>query len=511
MPVGLVYDESGRVALDPDLQVRSAVERLFEVFGATGSALAVVKRFRREGWRFPRRARRGPTKGQILWGPLGHTQVLNALHNPRYAGAYVFGRRRLHRNGNGKMVHSEVPQAEWTVLRVAAHPGYFDWEQFQANGRTLQANARAHGAERPHGPAGHGPARLQGLAVCGHCGRRMTVRYHRLAGGLVPTYLCQRQGIERGEPPCATLPGRDIDCAIDRLVVARLTPAAVAAALQVQRRLLDQLDQADELRRLQVERCRYEADLARRRYLSVDPENRLVAQTLEADWNEKLRLLRSAEEEYQKRRREDRLGVDERLAEELRLLTTDFRRLWADAKTGDQDRKRILRLLIEDVTLRRQPRRVLAQVRFQGGAVETLEVGKPKSAPEARQTDPAVIRRLDELLNDHGYREAARLLNREGFKTGTGQAFTAKVVGWLRWEYCLRTRFERLRAAGYRTAEEIAAELEVSQVTVQIWRRAGLLGAVATTDRGDYLFEPLGEDRPKKQQGWKLLERTANS
>lgn len=503
--IGFVRDAQDRMVLDPDVQVQGALRRLFDVFQETVSASAVVKRFRREGWLFPRRVRGGVNRGEIIWGELCHTCVLNILHHPRYAGAYVFGANRVYRTGHGTMASRALPQNQWSVLLLDTTPAYISWEQYQANQKLLRQNARCRSEQS--GPPGSGCALLQGLAVCGVCGRRMTVRYHHRFGSEVPVYNCQRTGIETGTAFCQSLLGRDIDAAIGNLLLHRLTPASVELAAAVEDELQTQQREADELRRQQVERARYEADLARRRFLQVAPEHRLVAGTLEAEWNEKLRVVREAEELYEHHRNAIGRASDPQMREELRTLATDVTKLWNDPETQNQDRKRIARLLIEDVTLRRAGQQIVVQIRFKSGANETIDLAAPKPMSELVRTRPEVIQLIDELLNKHTASEIAELLNAQGLRSGRGQPFTSKMIQFLCWEYSLRLRPERLRAAGYRTAEEIAVELGVSQATVQIWRRHGLLHAVAGTDRGDWFYAPLGNDRPRKQQGLKLSDR----
>jgi DNA invertase Pin-like site-specific DNA recombinase len=325
LPIGFTRDAQGRTTLNPDQQVQGAVRRLFEVFRETGSALAVVKRFRREQWLFPRRVRGGTNRGDLLWGALGHTSVLNVLHNPRYAGAYVFGRTRVHRSKNGKMAPRVQPQDQWSVLLMDATPAYITWEQYQINQQLLRQNARS--TPTHSGPPGQGCALLQGLVLCGVCGNRMTVRYHHRASGEVPDYVCQREGIEQGKPICQSLPGRDLDAAVGTLLLARLTPASVELAIAVEEELRTRGREANELRRLQVERARYEADLARRRYVQVDPENRLVAGTLEAEWNDKLRAARDAQEQHERLQNASTVGLDPRIRDDLRTLADDVTRL----------------------------------------------------------------------------------------------------------------------------------------------------------------------------------------
>ena len=205
LPAGLVYDAAGQVALDPDAGVRRAVQHLFDTFAATGSARAVVKAFRAENLSFPMHHQSGPHAGELYWTPLTHARVLNVLHNPRYAGAYCYGRSRHYQDADGRYHTIARPRDQWITLIPGAHPGYLSFAQYEANLAVLAANAAAHGEDRKAGPAREGPALLQGLAVCGKCGRRMTVRYHtRTDGTCVPDYVCQAAGIAARHPD---LPG----------------------------------------------------------------------------------------------------------------------------------------------------------------------------------------------------------------------------------------------------------------------------------------------------------------
>ena len=306
LPIGLCYDAAGNVTLDPDTGVRAAVTRLFTTFDVTGSASGVVKAFAADKLTFPARDHTGPRAGELYWKPLRLDQVLDILHNPRYAGAYCYG-RRTHRSGDGTTSTTVKPREQWTTLIPGAHDGYITWAQFEANQQQLAANAAAHGGDRKAGPPREGPALLQGLVICGKCGKRMTVSYHkRCDGSLVPDYMCQRDGINTGTPPCQNICGSGVDAAVAGLVLDALTPLAIEAALQVTAQLQAQAEQADALRATHVQRARHAADAARRRYLAVDPANRLVADALEADWNARLRDLADAEDDYQRARRAGR-------------------------------------------------------------------------------------------------------------------------------------------------------------------------------------------------------------
>ncbi len=276
LPVGLVYDATDQVVLDPDKQVRQSIVHLFETFARTGSASATVRYLRARNLRFPRRPRSGPHKGELLWESLRHWRVLRVLHNPRYAGAFCFGRTRTHKRPGERIEIEMLPREEWTALFPDAHPGYISWDQFEANLARLRENAQAHGAERRKSPPREGPALVQGLAVCGLCGQRMTVRYHTRKGRQWPEYVCQSEGIETASTKCQTIPGGGVDDAIGDLLVKTVTPVALEVALEVQSELETRAEETDMLRRQGVERARHETDLARRRFMEADPSNRLV-------------------------------------------------------------------------------------------------------------------------------------------------------------------------------------------------------------------------------------------
>jgi DNA invertase Pin-like site-specific DNA recombinase len=501
LPVGFVYDAAWRVVLDPDAQVQGAVRLFFETFRRTGSAKATVHAFRTQGLLFPRRLHRAGGEQELLWGELAHSRALGVLHNPRYAGAFVYGRKRHRRSVDGRGGRSEqVPREEWIALLPGTHAGYISWEHFEENQRRLRENSATRGEDRRRSPPREGPALLQGLVLCGVCGERMTVRYTRGAKRTTPHYLCQRAGIERAEPLCQCVPGAGVDRAVGALLVEAVTPHALETALAVQSEIEEQLADADALRRKQVERARYEVDLARRRFLRVDPDNRLVADALEAEWNRCLRDLAGAQEEYERQRTADRDLLGEQRRAEVLALSQDFPRLWNDPETPMRERKRMARLLVEDVTLRRGDG-ITVHVRFRAGPTRSLELPRPLRAWELRRTPPEVVAEIDRLLDEHGDVEIARLLDDRGLRSGTGGRFTPGIVGHIRVDYGLRSRAARLRARGMLTRDEVAAILGVSRATVDSWRRRGVLRAQRTTAKGDFLYEHPGPDPPRPKQG----------
>jgi hypothetical protein len=432
--------------------------------------------------------------------------VLRVLHNPRYAGAFCFGRTHTYKRPGERIEIAVLPREEWIALFPDTHPGYITWEQFEANLARLRDNAQAHGAERRKSPPREGPALLQGLAVCGVCGRRMTVRYHTRKGRQWPEYVCQSEGIETATAKCQSIPGLGIDAAIGMLLVETVTPVTLEVALQVQAELEARADEADALRRQRVERARHAADLARRRFMEADPANRLVVDVLEAEWNEKLRALHDAQEELEQRRAKDHMKLNDGRRPEILALATDFPRLWNDPKTPQRERKRMVRLLLEDVTLAKGDA-IAAGVRFRGGASRSLTLPLAQPAWQLRQTSADVVAEIDALLDDHTEGEVARILNERGHVSGEGLPFHAFMVQRLRRDYQIKTRYDRLREDGMLTLDETADLLGVAAQTVKIWRRRGLLLAHAYNDKNECLYEHPGDDPPVKKQGSRLSKR----
>jgi DNA invertase Pin-like site-specific DNA recombinase len=407
---------AGRLGLRPRRQRRPRPRRR----GAAGHPLPV---------RHLRSHRLGPRHGQGLhrrgpavprarayraeqapaWTPLRHHRVLQILHNPRYAGAFVFGRRKQRKTADGTVRSQMQPRDQWLALIPDAHPGYISWDQFEANQTRLAQAAQAHGDDRRASPPREGPALLQGIAICGRCGDRMTVRYHTRGDHVVPSYVCQRKGISTATPTCTSVTGDTVDQAIATLLLDTVTPLALEVALTVHAELQARADEADRLRHADVERARHAAELARRRYLSVDPDNRLVAASLEADWNDALRQLTAATDDYE-RHRATAAALNNQQRTRITALAGDFPTLWSDPRTPQRERKRMVRLLIDDVTLAKADD-ISLHVRFKGGQTTTQTLPAPLAAPDLRRTPPTVITEIDRLLDHHTDAGVAAALN----------------------------------------------------------------------------------------------------
>ena len=494
LPAGLVRDRHGQVTLDPDAGVRDAVRLLFGTFTATGSAFGVVRAFREQQLTFPARHRRGPRRGELFFQPLTHDRVLSVLHNPAYAGAYAYGRARHATGLDGHHHTTARPIGEWTVLIKDHHPGYLTWDQYEANLAVLTSNAAARGDDRAAGPPREGTALLQGLVVCGRCGRRMTVRYHSRHGAQIPEYMCQNDGIRTARPICQHLPGDIIDSAVSDLILASLTPAAIEVTLAVSDELTAQAERADQLRRAHVQRAEHAADAARHRYLAVDAANRLVADALEADWNTALRALAAARDDYRKATAAA-TALDEEQRDKIRALAVDLPRLWNDPGTPMRERKRLIRLLITDVTLTRGQDTITAAIRFPAGRHHVLRLPVPLNAWQLRATPAQLTELIGHLLDSCTYAQTAGQLNAAGHTSSDGHPWDGNRVAKLANHHQMPSHDKRLQDRGLLTLGQIAADLDAHPCSIKRWHRLGLITGEQADDRGIFRYHP-GQARP---------------
>ena len=516
LPTGLVYDEAGNVVLDPDSQIRETIAYFFETFSRVGSACQTVKVFRREGLGFPSRLRIG---GTTVFRPLTAWTAQRVLSNPRYAGAYVYGRRRYRRAADGKKkVQRKREFGDWLACLPNAHPSYITWERYQQNLKLLAANGRGYELARASPPR-EGAALLQGRAVCGRCGRHFRVRYASRRGRQEAWYVCDRAHGTLGGPDCQSIAGPPIDEAIGGLVAERMTPAAVELALEIRGEIEARQEEADQLRCRAIERAQIEADLAQRRFMLVDPSNRLVADTLEGEWNDKLRALAQAREERERGRQQDQLVLADAIRQRLVMMTTDFKKLWDDPSTPNRERKRLLAYIIEDATLIKLPMEGITKihVRFKGGKTETLTTLNPKSSAQQVKTPPTIVELVDKLLDNHIYSEIADILNKQGLRPGgsarcgrSSARFTALRVAYLVHQYGLRSRYSRLRDRGMLTKAEAAARLGIHDATLVRWAEYSIVIRHAYNAHA-YLYEVPDPSLPAKHcSRWDpLVDRVA--
>jgi DNA invertase Pin-like site-specific DNA recombinase len=479
LPIGLVWgEEDGEILLDPDEAVCGAIATIFDRFAELGSVRQVWLWMRREGVQFPLRR----WKGELRWVTPTYHQIHSVLESPVYAGAYAFGKTRRERyvdeHGNTRQRMRRLPQAEWGVLIWDHHPGFIDKATFERNRERIAGNTRPR-AHEPGGAVREGQALLQGIAVCGRCGRKLKVHYQGRRGHQSPAYHCPASVlVENRGSWCVRVGGGQIDQAVAAALLAALTPAGVKAALQAAEALEADHDAALTQWRLQVEHARYQAERAERRYRQVEPEHRLVARGLERDWEHALQQLAAAEAELvlREQQRPRALTDDER--ERLLALGADLGRVWSAPTTTDRDRKQLIRCLIEDVTIDvcREQRRAQLTLRWRGGAITELAVPLPRHQPTIRTDEDTIglIRRLAVHYDDG---RIAGILNRQGRRSARGERFTAIIVGGLR-------RYRGIPA--YKPPAEqpdgelmpvykAADELGVAASTIFRWLQAGFI------------------------------------
>ena len=345
------------------------------------------------------------------------------------------------------------------------------------------------------------------MVVCGLCGQRMTVRYEVCQGRPAPIYVCQRRGIETAQPICQRIPGRGIDEAVGEELLRVVTPATLEVALEVFEELRAGHAEVDRLRRTQIERARQEAEGAQRQYLLVRLENRLVVDALEQQWNEKLAELAQLEEEYSRTVAGGTNALSEADREQILALTSDLPRVWNDPRTSARDRKRMLRLLVEDITLQRDPQTIQLAIRWKGGATTTLERPVPLPAGERFRTPPEIVEQIRALAAEQTEREIARTLNGRCLRSGRGNRFTRGSVRAIRKAYGIESLQERLRQQGWQTLREAAAQLGVHYQTVKNFAIQGVLEARRVNDRDEILLAPFTGALPKAWPGKRFKDR----
>lgn len=451
LPVGYVFDAAGRIVIDPDEQVQTAVRTLFDAFRRTGSAFGTVQHFAKASLKFPKRAYGGTWNGQLLWGPLTHGRVLGVLKNPAYAGTYVFGRYhykpRLTPDGRMRLHQVSMPPDKWVVRIDGHHPGYVTLEEYDQNQARLtknRTNAVVSGAAR------EGMALLQGLLICGSCGHRLSVRYvSNKSGSVWHEYECNH-GRRDGVPGqhCSTVRGHVLDYAVTTHVLSQLNVDQLEVAL----RALATLDQerTAQLRayRLRLERAQYEAGLAERQFQLVDPENRLVARTLEQRWNERLGGVEAATREFREFQHRQAQALPTATRDEVLSVAEDLPRLWDAPTTTFKDKKRLLRLLLTDVTVTGVPhsRMLSLGLRWTGGRYEVVPAQRPPRAYDARRCPPGTRDAVAALAADHSNAQIADLLNARGLKAPSGNPFTRQSIAWIRKRYELPKASPDLKA-----------------------------------------------------------------
>jgi DNA invertase Pin-like site-specific DNA recombinase len=487
LPAGLVHDSAGAIVLNPDEEVQSRLRLVFDEFRGLQSAKAVTMALRRANLQLPVRPLIGPAPHEVVWGEANTIRVLQILKNPAYAGAYVYGRRRqdpcCNRPGASRRRTTTVAIEDWPVCLREAHAGYISWGEFMANQKRLADNVIRYDADRP-GVARRGSALLQGIVLCGRCGRHMSLHYSGLRSEY-PVYLCEADYRHTGRPRCQEVRATAVDNEVERLLLEALKADRIALAVAALGELEQEVRLLERQWSLKRERARHEAERARRQYDAVEPENRLVARSLERQWEERLRRAEEIDRAYERWRAEQTLSLSDADRNELAVLADNVPQIWRAPTTTAADRKQILRILIRNVVLdqKRENGLVWAKVIWQTGATSEHRIRRSVHSYRHHSDLNHLQQRIRELNAESKMdAEIAAILNRDGFAPARNKSFSSASIYLLRKQWNIPTvkingseeNPERWPDGSY-SVKGVAKQFGVTEQTIFKWLRNGRL------------------------------------
>lgn len=479
LPVGYRRLHDGQAVLEPDEEVRHTLELLFEQFARLKNARAVQRYFYHHQVKMPRLLQGGADDGRIVWVKPTYQMIQQVLTSPVYAGVFVYGRRKREVQPGDPPLAKErrLPLEEWEIVVPAIYPAYIDYERYLANRRLLRDNLYNF-TQKGRGAAREGRALLQGIVLCGRCGRRMTVSY----GRQYQVYQCRRAQLDYAEAQCQAFAVPPLDQAVSDLFLQAMEPAQLETTLTALAVLEHERQALTRHWQLRLERARYQVQRAQRQYDAAEPENRLVVRELERRWNEALVALQQLEQEYAIVQRTELAPLSEQEQAEVRRLAHDLPALWQAPTTQPVDRKRLLRLAISEVTVTADPatRSADCVILWVGGATTHHHIQRPPQGWSSR-TEPSVIECIRTLASRYPDHQIAEQLTAEGIHTRTGKAWTYQRVFSLRKVYrilstCpITTRQPTARGDGLVSAKTAARLLNVSSALIQLWAHRGVL------------------------------------
>ncbi len=508
IPVGYIYDDQGNIIFDQDAQVCHTIQLLFSVFKEKKTAYAVVQYFGRENILFPKRAYGGRWKGKLIWDRLSHVRVSTILKHPFYAGVYTFGRYKTVKkiNQHGEIISTTKlqPIEQWPVMIKDHHPQYITFDQYQGNVQQLQANRTNTPDHFLAGPPREGATLLQGLLVCGICGRRISIRY-KVNKAIVPTYECngrKRQGLTGS--CCFSFRANLIDPIIEQKVIQILTPDNVTIALSAMAEIEKRNSSLNRQWEMNIQRCQYHADIAQRRFEQVDPANRLVAASLEKTWNLELEKLALAKSEYEQQQIKTDTEFPPHKRAQIASLAKEIPTLW-NKTTNLKDKKRIVRLLISDITVAKtsQKKTISLNIRWQAGPLEKVHVKMPPNAADKVRYPQATVEKVRSLTLEYGDdKKTVAILNEQGILSATGKSFTRDMIQWIRFKH--KMKMPILKSDNEYTVDQFRTMFNVSRHMVYYWINNKYVSA-RKTPANTFLIKITPEDKIQ------LLERIENS
>ena len=437
LPVGFCYDEIGRVKLDPDEQVRRTLRLLFNTFKERGSVYGVVLYFSENEIPFPKRAYGSVWKDKLLWGPLNYTRALDIIKNPCYAGAYVYGRRQRQRkvtpDGRIQVTARLSSINDWSTMIKEQHEGYISWEGYLENQDAIKKNQACDKRNTIPSTVREGAALLQGSLICGYCGLRLLTRYHG-GGGLRPTYVCPSRKLSGLHTGCFSILAQPLDAAISEAILNAVEPFQIEIAINAFEELQKRSNELEKQWLMKIQRANYETQLARRRYEDVDSSNRLVAASLEKEWNESLIVLEKIRCQYAEYQKENVLTSINSQKEKILDLAKNLPLLWNAPSTCAKDRKRIVRSLIKDITIEKhkEEAQAILHIRWQGGALSDIRVPLPQKVYDRKRHSIDVINTVRELSSTMTPQQIVEKFNRDGLKRNSGTSFTVGSIEKIR-------------------------------------------------------------------------------
>jgi len=485
LPVGMVWGEQdGEVLLHPDEAVTGAIRTVFDKFAELGSARRVWLWFRSEGLSFPTQPN---SMAEIQWVAPTYSAIHHTLKNPVYAGAYTYGKSRQERyvdeTGRLRKRLRRLPRSQWAVLIPDHHQGFIDWNTYEMNQKRLSQNIRPRPGQAG-GAVREGTALLQGIATCGRCGRRLRIYYQRRNGR--GGYYCANSQVENSRATrCLHVGGARIDQAVSKAFLEAIAPAGMEAALRAEELIEAEHESALTQWRLEVERARYNTERAERRYREVEPENRLVARTLEAEWEERLNELATAEAQLARREHQRPIRLSEEQRRRIRMLGSDLTCVWHAPTTSDRDRKELLRSLLDEVKITVDRVRAQAHLlfRWRGGMISEVDVALWHPRDTVVRTEEDTVDLVRRLAAHYPDGTIAGILGRQGRKTAYGLPFTANRVNSLRrnWKIPRYQPPDSPTEGELVTVEKAAQMLGLVPSTVHRWLNEGFIAGEQIT------------------------------
>jgi DNA invertase Pin-like site-specific DNA recombinase len=456
VPVGYIYDELNQIIKDPDENVQAVVQLVFDTYARLHSCQAALKELRGKNILFPKKDRTGYNRNTLQWRDLTHVHILRMIHNPIYAGTYRFGLRKYHKTMTGYRIVMQ-DKSKYISYMEDHHEGYITTDQYRRNQQHLDEHRLLKDASNPARATAvrQGCALLQGIASCGKCGRRMSVRYttYPAYGTMVsrPAYWCVEEKIQTAATACQRVSsGTAVDHALGGILVDMVTPLAMASVIEVQNELVKRSSEIDALKQKELTRCRKEMELSRHRFLNTDPANTLVSKRLESDWNEKIRVYENRLEAYERESASSMDLVSQDVRDRLMAMAADFNALWSNADVTNEERKRIIRFLVETVLITQHDDHIHLTIRFKGGTVRELDIERGKRSFETWRTPPEALKVIDESLSQlKTSAEIADVLNEHGMISGKGLPYTRELVNSIIRFNGVKPLDERLTEMGY--------------------------------------------------------------